>query len=124
MINHSSDQLLSEESNSSTIMFISREKKKNNIAEYILYMWQAEDLIRVNKCDINLISSTIVDQYKVDEAQKAELTEWWDNLIEMMKIERKEESGHLQFIINTVNDINNLHLRLLRDSEHIPYQLR
>jgi hypothetical protein len=105
-------------------MFTSREKKKNNIAEYVLYMWQIEDLIRANKCDIGLIIKNIVDHYKVEPEKKTELTEWWDNLVEMMKLERKEESGHLQFIVNTVNDINSLHLRLLRDADHIPYQLR
>lgn len=105
-------------------MFISREKKQNNIAEYILYMWQIEDLIRANKCDINLISKTILSQYQVDDNQKSQLYDWWDNLVEMMKMEQKEESGHLQFNINTVNDLNNLHLRLLKDADHLPYQVR
>lgn len=105
-------------------MFTSREKKKNNIAEYVLYMWQVEDLIRANQCNINLISKNILSQYQTDPQQKKELTEWWDNLTEMMKLEHKEESGHLQILINTVNDINNLHLRLLTDPDHIPYQVR
>lgn len=105
-------------------MFTSREKKKNNIAEYVIYMWQVEDLIRANQCDINMINNTIIKQYTVDKAQEPELTEWWDSLVEMMKLEQKEKSGHLQFIINTVNDINNLHLRLLKDPEHISYQVR
>lgn len=105
-------------------MLTSREKKKNNIAEYVLYMWQVEDLIRANKCDIKEITKTIIDQYNGDEGQKAEITGWWDNLVEMMKLEHKENSGHLQFIINTINDINNLHLQLLKDPDQIPYQLR
>jgi flagellin-specific chaperone FliS len=105
-------------------MLTSREKKKNNIAEYILYMWQTEDLIRLHQCDIQQISESILSQYTTEDAQKAELTEWWENLAEMMKLENKEKSGHLQFLINTVNDINSLHIRLIRDPEHIPYQVR
>lgn len=105
-------------------MFTAREKKKNNIAEYVLYMWQVEDLIRAHQCDIKLISKNILSQYQSDPQQKQELTDWWDNLAEMMKLEHKEESGHLQMLINTVNDINNLHLRLLTDPDHIPYQVR
>ena len=27
-------------------MFIAQELRKNNIAEYLLYMWQVEDVIR------------------------------------------------------------------------------
>ena len=28
-------------------MLIAREKRKSNVAEYILYMWQVEDLLRL-----------------------------------------------------------------------------
>lgn len=27
-------------------MLIAREKRKSNVAEYILYMWQVEDMLR------------------------------------------------------------------------------
>ena len=31
-------------------MLIAREKKKTNIAEYILYMWQVEAMLRALNC--------------------------------------------------------------------------
>ncbi|MDE7144362.1 MAG: DUF4924 family protein, partial [Muribaculaceae bacterium] len=34
-------------------MIIASEKRKNNIAEYLLYMWQIEDIIRANNLDID-----------------------------------------------------------------------
>ena len=46
-------------------------KKKENIAEYLLYMWQIEDLIRANKLDIDKIQTSIIDQYKdLSETQR------------------------------------------------------
>lgn len=36
-------------------MIIASRKRKENIAEYILYMWQIEDIIRANSCDIEQI---------------------------------------------------------------------
>ena len=33
-------------------MFVSKQLKEKNIAEYLIYMWQIEDLIRANGCDI------------------------------------------------------------------------
>ena len=33
-------------------MFISKQLKENNIAEYLIYMWQVEDMIRANGCDL------------------------------------------------------------------------
>lgn len=38
-------------------------KKNDNVAEYILYMWQIEDLIRANKLDLDLIRRNIIDGY-------------------------------------------------------------
>ena len=37
-------------------MIIARQKRKENIAEYLLYMWQVEDLIRANKFDIHTLT--------------------------------------------------------------------
>ena len=34
-------------------MFVASQKRKENIAEYLLYMWQIEDLIRANNLDID-----------------------------------------------------------------------
>ncbi|MBR5928796.1 MAG: DUF4924 family protein, partial [Prevotella sp.] len=36
-------------------MYISRELRKRNIAEYLLYMWQVEDLLRAYDCSLSRI---------------------------------------------------------------------
>ena len=36
-------------------MIIASQKKKENIAEYLLYMWQIEDIIRAYGLDICLL---------------------------------------------------------------------
>ena len=33
-------------------MIIAKQKRKENISEYLLYMWQVEDLIRANHLDM------------------------------------------------------------------------
>lgn len=55
-------------------MFVSKQLKEKNIAEYLIYMWQIEDLIRANGCDMEKIKSTIIAPYPLTEEQKAELT--------------------------------------------------
>ena len=40
-------------------MIIASKKRKENIAEYILYMWQIEDMIRANDFDISKIRRNI-----------------------------------------------------------------
>ena len=44
-------------------MKIAQQLKEKNIAEYLIYMWQVEDLIRANKCDIDEIRRNIISRY-------------------------------------------------------------
>ncbi len=38
-----------------------------------------------------------------------------------MKLEKKESGGHLQVIVNTVNDMHQLHLRLMQEPDETAY---
>jgi hypothetical protein len=103
-------------------MYISRKLKQENIVEYLLYMWQVEDLLRANELDIDKITVNVVDKYQLDEAQRAELVEWYDHLIEMMRREQVEKSGHLQINKNVIINLTDLHLQLMRCSKYPYYQ--
>ncbi|WP_289055668.1 DUF4924 family protein [Carboxylicivirga marina] len=103
-------------------MIVAQQKKKENIVEYILYMWQVEDLIRANKVDMSLIDKHIIPGYQQNEEIMLEIRDWWANLTEMMRIENKAEKGHLQINVNTVNDVNRLHNQLLKSPNEVAYQ--
>ncbi|MDE6528831.1 MAG: DUF4924 family protein [Muribaculaceae bacterium] len=96
-------------------MIIASKKRKENIAEYILYMWQIEDLIRANGLDIAKIRANIIDKFQIDEAQKHEMEEWYESLIDMMRREGVTEHGHLQINHNVLNQLVQLHQALLKD---------
>lgn len=94
-------------------MIIAKEKKKNNIAEYILYMWQVEDLIRANQFDIDLIQENVISRFPQPKAIQLEIRGWYQSLIEMMKNEKIEKQGHFLFIKNTLSELNEFHQRYL-----------
>ena len=94
-------------------MLIAREKKKDNIAEYILYMWQIEDMLRAMGLDIERVNENVVAAFQTDERVKQEIREWYDNLIAMMKQEKVEQRGHIQVLKNTVNELTELHFYML-----------
>ena len=102
-------------------MLVAKQKRKENIAEYILYLFQIEDLIRAFKLDINLIQEQLVANYQADESTKKEITDWYSNLVIMMDKEGKRENGHLQFIENLINDLNEFHLKLLETEKDEMY---
>jgi len=103
-------------------MIIAKEKRQSNIVEYILYMWQVEDLIRAYQFDIEAIKANVIPQYNLSGDTLKETIEWYDNLIEMMTVEQIKEKGHLQVITNLVNDLDRLHRQLLADSKEIAFR--
>ena len=94
-------------------MIIARRKRKENIAEYLLYMWQVEDLIRANNFDMDSIRRTVVDRYDQPDDIKEE--------IEMMRSEGVMEKGHIQLNKNVIIALTDLHLRLLKSPKEMVY---
>jgi len=103
-------------------MFISEDLKQNNIAEYIIYMWQTEDMIRSLDFDIDKIQEHIIDKYDVDDEMKLGIRNWYSSLIQMAELENVKQSGHLQVLVNIVNDLNDLHLWLLGEVSQLQYK--
>lgn len=103
-------------------MYTASQKRKENIAEHLLYMWQIEDIIRANHLDIDEIKRNIIDRYtSLTERQKTQLTEWYESLIDMMRSEGIEKQGHLQINKNVLSAIVDLHQALLKDPEFGKY---
>ena len=70
--------------------------KKDNIAEYILYLWQMEDYLRAFP-------------------EQADATPELHELNEMLHREGVAESGHLQLAANALNELEELHDELLNE---------
>lgn len=103
-------------------MITASAKRKENIAEYLLYMWQIEDLIRANDFDIDKIQENIIDKYTdLSDTQKKEMREWYESLIDMMRMEGVKEKGHLQINKNVILALDDLNRKLLADSKYASY---
>ena len=103
-------------------MYIASQKRKDNIAEYILYMWQIEDIIRANSLDIEKIKKNVIDKFTdLNDNQRREMTEWYESLIDMMRAEGVTEHGHLQLNRNTLMQLVELHQALLKDPKYPEY---
>ena len=97
-------------------MKIAQALKEKNIAEYLLYMWQVEDLIRANDCDPDKLKANVIVQFPAED--RPALEEWYDNLVEMMRAEGVKERGHLQINRNVLQELTELHARLLASTRY------
>lgn len=103
-------------------MIIASQKRKTNIAEYILYMWQVEDIIRANGLDIEEIKKNVIDRFEgLTDDQHRQMVEWYESLIDMMRLEGVQKTGHLQINQNILNQLVQLHQKLLADPSFPEY---
>ncbi len=94
-------------------MYIAQHKRKENIAEYILYLWQLEDLLRAMQLSPEAIYATLVKPRGLEREKEEELIEWYGQLADLLQREGKEEHGHLEHTMHLVEDMHRLHLQLL-----------
>ena len=98
-------------------MFIAKELRKKSIAEYLLYMWQIEDIIRAMGCSLPLIRKAYISKFTdYTDEQKEDEIDWFGNLVRMMNEEGKRDQGHLNINDIIVRDLVDLHQRLLQSN--------
>ncbi|MBF1560030.1 DUF4924 family protein [Segatella salivae] len=98
-------------------MFIAKELRKKSIAEYLLYMWQIEDIIRAMGCSLPLIRKAYISKFTdYTDEQKEDEIDWFGNLVRMMNEEGKRDLGHLNINDIIVRDLVDLHQRLLQSN--------
>ncbi len=99
-------------------MYVSKQLKEKNLAEYLIYMWQVEDLIRANNWAIEELEKNVISKYP--EENREELREWYQNLIDMMLAEGVKEKGHLQINKNVILNLSEVN-QLLLSSPKSPF---
>ncbi len=103
-------------------MIIATQKKKENIVEYILYMWHIEDLLRANDLNMEQVKTNILSRFEQPGDVLQQMTQWYQSLIDQMKGEEIEASGHLGFLVEQVHQLNDLHLTLINDLNEPQYR--
>lgn len=99
-------------------MFIAKELRKKSIAEYLLYMFQMEDVIRAMGCSLPLIRKAYISKFTdYTDEQREDEADWFGNLVRMMNEEGKREVGHLNINAIVVRDMVDLHNRLLQSNK-------
>ena len=97
-------------------MLLSDKKKKENISEYIIYMYQTELLIRNFEFDIEKIKIHVfgnIDDKKMSPEDKETNLNWYDSVIKDMQKEDLENEGHLSYVQDEVEKLSDLSINLL-----------
>lgn len=96
-------------------MYIAQAKRKENIAEYILYLWQLEDLLRALQFSPEAICSQLAAPQTPEGGERQNnLLMWYMEVGSLLREEGKEKTGHLDHTLHLIGDLHGLHEELLR----------
>lgn len=90
-------------------MFIAQEKLTSNIAEYVLYMYQIEDLLRGCQFDIDVVRTGIIHPQINSPSLEGEAVKWYLEVISEMKKRGLQQKGHLFRVNEVIAEIVYLH---------------
>lgn len=93
---------------------VAENKKSNNIAEYIIYMYQMEDLIRSYQGNRDEIKTFVVEKYPVSPENKALIADWYLALLDKMEAQGILKKGHLEELNALVSELAQIHWNQLK----------
>jgi len=103
------------------MLFAEKEISKN-VAEYVLYLWQMEDMLRALNFDIVRVEQLLLSSADIDDVtRRRELTRY-QLLITEMRDEGLLETGHLSKSLKLMADLHYLHQNLLLVKKDKNYQ--
>jgi len=96
---------------------IAENKKSQNIAEYIIYLYQQEDLIRSFQGNLEEIRQYVVSHFPVEEKEKNTIFNWYQDFRNQMEKEGIMKKGHLEESKKLVSELSQLHWQLLKSDQ-------
>jgi hypothetical protein len=103
-------------------MLIAQQKQQENIAEYILYMYQIEDVIRAYQFDLDQLIKQFVTPSIPNPSFLPQYRTWYAQLISDMKSEKILKNGHrleLQELLVELAYLHNSLLSVMNDEKYI-----
>ncbi len=101
-------------------MIIANKLRQTNRAEYLLYLWQVEDILRAYGCDSDKIKEEYLSRFDLSPEERKNTEQWYKDLCNMMLAEGCKDGGHLQICRNVLSELEDLHARLV-NSQNFPY---
>lgn len=93
-------------------MSLAAKKLKENVSEYIIFLWQMEDLLRAVQFDSNALDDFIASYTPSEDAFDSE-KRWFSELSLTMRRDGVEQRGHISEVHEIIFELNYLHNTLL-----------
>ncbi|MEZ4805884.1 MAG: DUF4924 family protein [Flavobacteriales bacterium] len=90
-------------------------KKQENIADYVISMWHIEDLMRASRFDMSVVEDRLIAPIDGDAETRAEVREWYADIVARMQEEGIEQQGHLNEVEEVMDELEYLHRSIINE---------
>lgn len=101
-------------------MTLASQKLQQNVAEYLLFLWQMEDLVRAFSFNAETIAGFVLSYAPEGQPYDEEL-EWFDNLMQNMRMDGVEKRGHISEAHELMLELSYLHNTLINITKDQAY---
>jgi len=102
-------------------MLIAAQKHKDNIAEYVLYMWHLEDMVRASKFSMEIIKTHLIAPQTDDPQMMLKAEQWYGDLMRNIQNEGIADKGHLGELNDILIEMLYLHNSLINVTQDKQY---
>lgn len=88
-------------------------RRQENIAGYVIALWQVEDMLRAAGLDMAKVDELLLGGMEGDAQARAALRGWYAGLVARMQQQGLQRSGHLEEGREVVRELEQLHAALL-----------
>ena len=103
-------------------MLAHEKKKRENIIEYLLYLFHTEDILRSLTLNLDVVEEVVIEPEGLDSEEKMRLKMWYKELIEEMERNKLENRGHIEEVYHLLGELSYLHNALmsrLKDPDYV-----
>jgi hypothetical protein len=102
-------------------MLLAQEKKKTNIIEYLLLIYQMEDLVRSVNMNIDVLVNKFIAPHISDNKLVEDYKVWYEEIIDDLLVFKREKQGHISDVYEIQMELFYLHNSLLTISSNESY---
>lgn len=89
------------------------EKRKENVIEYVLYLFHTEDILRSLSLNLITVEEVLIEPENLKPEEKIALKNRYESMIEEMERLNLENSGHIEEVYQIIGELSYLHNTLL-----------
>lgn len=97
-------------------------KRKENVIEYVLYLFHTEDILRSLSLNLITVEEVLIEPENHKVEDKIILKKRYEEMIEEMEREKLENSGHIEEVYQIIGELSFVHNTLLSKLKDKSYE--